>query len=107
MTYGSYSRCYSLWFGNDGAKKVFTEEIGRLCPSEYNLNIWDRTVTSPKGVEAFDDFQDWDLIAGSPTVLKAYDFLQYGSVAETNIDSLVAGVGLLWKGELVFIVREK
>jgi hypothetical protein len=106
-TYGSYSRCYSLWFGNDGAKKVFTEEIGRLCPSEYNLNIWDRTVTSPKGVEAFDDFQDWDLIAGSPTVLKAYDFLQYGSVAETNIDSLVAGVGLLWKGELVFIVREK
>jgi hypothetical protein len=106
-TYGSYSPCYSLWFGNEWAKKVFTEEIGRLCPSDYNLDIWSRAVTSPKGVEAFDDFQDWDLMAGSPTVLKAYDFLQYGSVAQINIDSLVAGVGLLWKGELVFIVREK
>jgi hypothetical protein len=94
-TYSSYSRCYSLWLGNDSAKKAFTEEIGRLCPSEYNLNIWTRTVTFPKGVKAFNDFQDWHLIAGEPITLKKFDFLQYGSVAETNIDSLV------------FIVREK
>jgi hypothetical protein len=94
-TYGSSSRCYSLWLGNDSARKVFTEEIGRLCPSEYNLHIWNRTVTSPKGVKAFDDFQDWDLIAGEPITLKMFDFLRYGSVAETNIDSLV------------FVVREK
>jgi hypothetical protein len=94
-TYGSYSRCYSLWLGNDSARKVFTEEIGRLCPSEYNLHIWNRTVTSPKGVKAFDDFHDWDLIAGSPMTLERFDFLQYGSVAETNVDSLI------------FVVREK
>ena len=94
-TYGSYSRCYSLWLGNDSARKVFTEEIGRLCPNEYNLNIWTRTVTSPNGVKAFDDFQDWDLIAGSPMTLERFDFLQYGSVAETNVDSLI------------FVAREK
>jgi len=94
-TYGSYSGCYSLWLGNDSARKVFTEEIGRLCPNEYNLHIWNRTVTSPKGVKSFDEFQEWDLIAGSPVTLKQFDFLKYGSEAETNIDSLV------------FVVHEK
>ena len=73
------------------------EEIFQAWIPKIRISTTTRAaaVTFPKGVKAFDDFHEWDLIAGSPMTLKQFDFLQYGSVAETNIDSLV------------FIVRDK
>jgi len=39
-TYGSFSPCYSLRFGNDFSKRLYTDEINQICPSELQYDIF-------------------------------------------------------------------
>lgn len=41
-TYGSYSECYSLWFGSEYAKNLFNDEIREYCGAnqEYSISLW-------------------------------------------------------------------
>ena len=57
-TYGLYSPCFALWFGNDYGGGQFNPEISSLCPKDYELNIFTNVIPA---VGNFDSSQ-WDVI---------------------------------------------
>ncbi len=85
LGYNSLStRCYYLWFGNDYSARVFTPEIGRICPNELGYNIWSESVLRPEGATArLDDpgFR-WDVLIVSEELYPHYALpFQGGTVA--------------------------
>jgi hypothetical protein len=45
-TYGTFSDCYALYFGNDYAKNLFSEEISEICgfQNEFSINVWSKKI---------------------------------------------------------------
>jgi hypothetical protein len=80
-TYGTYSPCYSLRFANEYAKGLFQEGINKICPNQYQLNIWTEQVdwtggwVSPKLIK-------WDFIITRKDMLDNYPFLN--SIGDVN-----------------------
>lgn len=62
-SYRSYSPCFSLWFGNDSANRVFKKEIGEMCYRQYEFNIWTQKVVSSQGVSTLANTK-WDVLIG-------------------------------------------
>jgi hypothetical protein len=60
-TYGSYSACYSLWFGNETASSLFSSEVSKICPNQYEYNIWYNKIDTSEGWIDPGMF-DWDIL---------------------------------------------
>lgn len=74
-TYGTYSHCYSLWFGNDFSKSRFTDEIIDVCPNELQFDVWDQSITGTKdrGIEVLTEQQEYSIMIGRERYLEKYD----------------------------------
>lgn len=68
-TYGTYSPCFSWWFGNDSADNAFRKEIGRLCPRQLALDLWSGMVIPRQGARSLEQ-ASWDMIIGCADAFK-------------------------------------
>jgi len=87
-TYGSYSPCYSYWFGNDWAKNLFQEEIHSVCPEEYALDIWTGEVFPQQEGIDIDHLPSPSVIIGDPNRLTRYDYDSYGKLYHPDVNRL-------------------
>jgi hypothetical protein len=73
-TYGTYSPCYSLWFGNDFSKRRYTDEILNQCPNDLQYDIWDETIsyTDETGLESLFDEQKNVILVGNRSTIEKY-----------------------------------
>jgi hypothetical protein len=62
-TYGTYSPCFSWWFGNDSTDNAFRREIGKLCPRQLALDIFGQMVIPRQGARPLEQ-TGWDMIVG-------------------------------------------
>jgi hypothetical protein len=97
-TYGTDSRCYALWFGNDYAKRVFSKEISQVCPHQVQLNIWNRKVLLPDGWLPIDSDLDWDIIVAAQNILRNYPYLADYS------ETVISQAKTAYFGNVVFIL---
>ena len=68
-TYGTYSPCFSWWFGNDSTDNAFRREIGKLCPRQLALDIFGQMVIPRQGARPLDQ-TGWDMIIGCGDAFK-------------------------------------
>lgn len=62
-TYGTYSPCFSLWFGNDSTDNAFRREIGRLCPRQLAYDYFAEMVIPRQGAMPLAT-RSWDIVFG-------------------------------------------
>lgn len=89
-SYGTYSPCYSLWFGNDFSKRLYTSHILESCPAELQYDVWDETITGTNdtGLDAlFRGHQNRVLVANTNTIEELQDE-DHTRVISTNLDNL-------------------
>jgi hypothetical protein len=99
-TYGTTSRCYALWFGDDSANRAFATDIARICPFDANLNIWSAKVASGAGDVTLADYPDWDVSILPEDLARALPHaVPPGRSFASSIDSLGFG-------QLLFVVRD-
>ncbi|MFL7813783.1 MAG: hypothetical protein AB8I40_08915, partial [Anaerolineales bacterium] len=69
-TYGSYSECHSLWFGNEYAKNLFTDEIEEQCgpAQDYSISLWSGKVIPDRTLN-IQDLGPNSVIIGNPSRL--------------------------------------
>jgi hypothetical protein len=87
-TYGAYSPCYSLWFGNDWAKNLFTEEIASVCKNQYVLDIYTGNIYPSGPALNLDRLPSSTIIIGDPDRLSARGFDQYGILVKSDVNRL-------------------
>jgi hypothetical protein len=81
-TYGTFSPCYSLSFGNQSAGLIFSTEIVNICRQQNTLNIWNHEVIIGNNVMDIEN-TEWDLIFTRGYILDGYPFLkQLGKIDE-------------------------
>ncbi len=81
-TYGSFSRCHSLWFGNEYAKNLFTDEVYEVCNEnqEFSINIWSNKVI-PYRTQQINSLNNQSVIIGTPDRLKTMEFNKFYEVS--------------------------
>lgn len=57
-TYGTFSPCYALWFGNNYSGGAFSNEIREICPGDFSLSVFDQSITSVGEYHP----SEWDVI---------------------------------------------
>jgi len=88
-TYGTYSRCYSLWFGNGYAGDKFRKQISDICANQYNLSIWSGEVFYIQGSARVQDVA-WDILVTTRDVLENYSFMKdLGKIYKELPDSTI------------------
>jgi hypothetical protein len=81
-TYGVYSPCYALQFGNEYTGFDFSSELSSICPNQYEFNIWAQEANVGGHWRSIEELE-WDLILTSRTFLRRYPYLaDYGVVVE-------------------------
>lgn len=88
-TYSTYySPCFSLWFGNDWAKGIFSNEISSVCNSNYSLNIWSGRIMPPEADFQNNTLDQRSVIIGDPERLEKYGFGKFGSIIPSKFNNL-------------------
>lgn len=89
-TYGSFSSCYALWFGNDFGKRLFTNEIIDLCSNEYQIDIWDKSIPHAKNseIQSVLEQSQHNIIIGNSGLLGSYDMDSFGKIMESDFHGL-------------------
>ncbi|TFH36971.1 MAG: hypothetical protein E4G99_03655 [Anaerolineales bacterium] len=81
--YGMPSDCTALWYGNQYADNVFTEEISSICPRDLYFNLWENNVGSADGTSVPVDQSNWDIIVLNEAALIDFpELTTLGRVAE-------------------------
>lgn len=84
-TYGTSSSCRALWFGNRYGNSVFSEEISKICPNQFDLILPEKLVTTIRGEIPLDKF-NWDIIIIRRQVLDENpSLLEFGDIQDTQI----------------------
>ena len=73
-TYGVYSKCNALWFGNIYARLALTANIGQICANTGSLNIFQRSVYTEAGALGLAD-SEWDVIVTREEFLTTFPFI--------------------------------
>lgn len=74
-TYETFSRCYSLWFGNEYTGNLFSKELLEICGNQTALNIWNQsTLINDEWINV--EKAQWDLIFARESVYSSYFFLR-------------------------------
>ena len=89
-TYGSFSSCYALWFGNDFGKRLFTNEITDLCLNEHQIDIWNKSIPHAKnsGIRSVLEQNQNNIIIGNIGLLGSYDMDSFGKINESAFPGL-------------------
>lgn len=90
-TYGSYSPCYALWFGNDYADAAQTGAIAKVCPHQYSYNLWNKMIVTPDGILELGDDR-WDLLISREELVLSYDPLKDYSY-QKELDAAIHNYG--------------
>jgi hypothetical protein len=79
-TYGTYSPCYSLQFGNEYANSLFNEEVSAVCPRHYQYIVWISSAFVNGKLKKINEVS-WDMIITSTSILADNEYLTaYGNV---------------------------
>jgi hypothetical protein len=89
-TYGSFSPCFSLWFGNEYAKSRFSDQISEYCDPQnsYAIDIWSRTILPANQENGEIDLKRGTIIIGDPPDLIVNGFEVYGKLYRSDIEGL-------------------
>ncbi|MEJ2448182.1 MAG: hypothetical protein P8Y37_09635, partial [Anaerolineales bacterium] len=89
-TYGTFSPCYSLRFGNDFSKRLYTDEINQICPSDLQYDIWDDTIagTDETGLDSLFNKQTNIVLVGNRNTLEEYQAEDHIDVIYSELDNL-------------------
>ena len=89
-TYGSFSSCYALWFGNDFGKRLFTNDIIDLCLNEYQIDIWNKSMPHAKnsGIQSILEQNQNNIIIGNMDLLGSYNMDRFGKITESDFPGL-------------------
>ena len=88
-TYGSYSPCYALQFGNEFTGFGFTNEVSIICKNQYQFNIWTRMAYIGASKRPLDNLK-WDIILTAGNVFPSYKYLAYYGVVKEYPDGVIA-----------------
>jgi len=95
--YGTTSPCYALWLGDTFSDGLFRSDVGRLCPRDGNLDIWQPAIVLGTGVAGMDAASQWDVAIVPVSLAERYP------AARPPGDAFTPGIGSPSYGELVFI----
>jgi hypothetical protein len=88
-TYGSYSPCYALQFGNEYTGWGFTKELSIICKNQYEFNIW----TGKAYIGAYGrplDHLKWDIILTAEYIFHSHPYLADYGIFKEYPDGVVA-----------------
>jgi hypothetical protein len=88
-TYGSYSPCYALQFGNEYTGFGFTKELSTICKNQYQFNIWTRMAYISASKRPLDNLK-WDIILTSGNIFHSYTYLGDYGIFKEYPDDVVA-----------------
>lgn len=79
--YGTPSDCHALWYGNRYADRIFSAEIGTVCPKDLTYDLWERQITLPDSSMVPLSAVSWDaLIAYEAALLEFPHLNELGQV---------------------------
>ncbi len=88
-TYGTYSPCYALQFGNEYSWSAFSSQLSDICPRQYQFYIWDGTARIDTKRKTLDTL-NWNLIITTKSIMDGFPYLaRYGTVVDYPYDVVV------------------
>ena len=72
-TYGAFSPCQALRFGDGYAGGIFRPKINNLCRNQYQLDIWKQMVETPGGWVGIKEIP-WDLLVTRKRIYENEDY---------------------------------
>lgn len=86
-TYGTHSPCYALSFGDEWAGGVFTNELDKICPSDFQLNVWSGRVWANGMWKPVGEFRGAAVISREE-IVDSYNFLlELGNIISLPVDT--------------------